>query len=147
MPEERPTILAHASVIVSAPRHQVWGTLVHPETVRHIMPVTEVISEWRAGSPFVWRFEMQGASYEVTGMVLRFDVGRLLEYDYLDPLDVKHRADNRHRVTIELTDEGAATRVSVVQDNNATKAALAHAEGGWRLALNNLKALVEGARE
>jgi uncharacterized protein YndB with AHSA1/START domain len=112
------------------------------------MPVTEVISEWRAGSPFVWRYEMQGASYEVTGTVFRFDVDRLLEYDYLDPLSVKpHRADNRHRVTIELTDEGTATRVSVVQDNNLTKAALAHAEGGWRLALNNLKALVENARE
>ena len=111
------------------------------------MPVTEVISEWRAGGPFVWRFEMQGASYEVTGTVLRFDVDRLLEYDYLDPLSVKPDRENRHRVTIELTDEGTATRVSVRQDNNLTKAALAHAEGGWRLALNNLKALVESARE
>ena len=53
---------------------------------------------------------------------------------------------NSHRVVIALTDAGAQTRVSVTQDSNLTSQAHAHAEGGWRLAPNNLKAIVEGTR-
>lgn len=123
-----------------APRLRVWDVLLRPETILRIMPVTEVISEWRPARPFAWRFEMQGKAKEVVGAVLRIEVDHLLRYDYLDPLTAKP-----HRVRIELSDEGTATRVSVVQDNNLTAAAHAHAEGGWRLALNNLKVLVEGS--
>lgn len=36
-------------------------------------------------------------------------------------------------------------RVVVTQYGNSSAAANAHAEGGWRLALNNLKGLVERA--
>lgn len=136
--------VARASVIVDAPRPRVWGALLDPETIERIMPVTEVISGWRPGSPFRWRFEMKGESYDVVGTVLHCDPNHLLVYDYVDPLRARsHIADNRHRVTIELSEEGKGTQVSVSQDNNRTGAELAHAEGGWRLALNNLKAIVE----
>jgi uncharacterized protein YndB with AHSA1/START domain len=134
------TTVASASVVITAPRSRVWEVLVRPETIFEIMPVRDVIAAWRPASAFVWRFEMQGKILDVTGTVLRYEADRVLEYDYLDPLV----RNNRHRVTIELSEEGTATRVSVVQDRNLTRAALAHAEGGWRLALSNLKAIVEG---
>ena len=71
---------------------------------------------------------------------------RLFESEYGDPhsRDVLG-VDNDHRVTIEFTDDAGCTRVSVVQDANISAPARAHAEGGWRLALNNLKGLVERA--
>jgi uncharacterized protein YndB with AHSA1/START domain len=134
------TTVASASVVIAALRSRVWEVLVRPETIFQIMPVREVISEWRPAAAFAWRFEMQGKIRDVTGTVLRYEADRVLEYDFIDPLV----RDNRHRVTIELSEEGTSTRVSVVQDRNLTSAALAHAEGGWRLALNNLKAIVEG---
>ena len=126
--------------MITAARSSVWDVLVRPETICQIMPVTEVISEWRPASVFVWRFEMLGKIHDVRGTVLRYDAGHVLEYEYLDPLV----RDNHHRVRIELSDDGTSTRVSVVQDNNLTRAAIAHAEGGWRLALSNLKAILEG---
>src|SRR5205814_10414841 len=52
-----------------------------------------------------------------------------------------------HRVNISLSDDGSQTRISVVQDNNTTTRELEHSEGGWRLTLNNLKALLEGTRQ
>jgi uncharacterized protein YndB with AHSA1/START domain len=140
-------LVARASVFVAAPKTRVWDALIDPRTIERIMPVTEVISGWRPGSPFAWRFEMLGKPYDVVGKVLRFDANHLLVYDYTDPLQAKSRASkSRHRVSIELAEEGTGTRISVSHDNNLTSAALAHAEGGWRLALNNLKAIVEGAQ-
>jgi hypothetical protein len=47
-------------------------------------------------------------------------------------------------VTIELSDEGPQTRVLVTERDNKTEREFAHSEGGWRLALGNLKALLEG---
>jgi uncharacterized protein YndB with AHSA1/START domain len=138
--------VARASVLIEAPRQVVWTVLLTPETVTKIMPVTEVISGWRLGQPFVWLFELAGTPSRVEGFVLRADEGSLLEYEYADPhsRQVLQR-ENLHRVTIELVDEAQGTRVAVAQDANVSDAALAHAEGGWRLALNNLKGLVEQA--
>jgi uncharacterized protein YndB with AHSA1/START domain len=137
-------LIARASVRIESPRAVVWAALLRPDTVTTIMPVTEVVAGWRAGEPFVWVFELAGKRAQVEGLVHRVEEGRLLEYEYGDPhsREVLHR-ENVHRVTIELADEATGTRVSVAQDANLGAAAHAHAEGGWRLALNNLKRLVE----
>lgn len=137
-------LVARASVLVAAPRRAVWDALLAPETITKIMPVEEVVAAWRVGRPFVWRFAVAGWRTRVEGFVHRVEDERLLEYAFVDPhsRDVLH-VDNVHRVTIELGDDAGGTRVAVVQDANVSKAARAHAEGGWRLALNNLKGLVE----
>lgn len=132
--------LARASVSIAASPDVVWRALVNPTTVPRLMPVTEVVVPWGPGAAFVWRFDLKGETREVSGTVLRFEPGRVLEYDYADPFAV----GSSHRVTVELAVEGPGTRVSIAHDANRGAAAHAHAEGGWRLALNNLKAMVEG---
>jgi len=47
-------------------------------------------------------------------------------------------------VTIELSDEGAQTHLSLIERGNATERELAHSQGAWQLALGNMKALLEG---
>jgi uncharacterized protein YndB with AHSA1/START domain len=47
-------------------------------------------------------------------------------------------------VTIELSGEGAQTHLSLIEHGNATEGELAHSQGGWQLALGNMKALLEG---
>ena len=136
--------IARASVLIQAPRSVVWSALLAPDTVTKIMPVAEVIAPWRPGEPFVWAFDLMGTRALVEGVVHRSDEGQLLEYEYGDPhsREVLH-CDNVHRVSIALGDEAGGTRVSVTQDAHVSNAAHAHAEGGWRLALNNFKGLVE----
>jgi uncharacterized protein YndB with AHSA1/START domain len=115
-----------------------------PATLTKILPVAEVVSEWRLGEPFEWILEMVGTRSSARGFVDRTEVGRLLEYEYADPhsRDIL-QIENVHRVAIELSDDAGGTRVAVIQDANLTEAAHRPAEGGWRLALNNLKGLVE----
>jgi uncharacterized protein YndB with AHSA1/START domain len=139
--------VASASLTIQASRRVVWRTLLAPETIPKILPVTEVVSPWRLGESFVWLFVLADQLSRVEGRVLQVDEHRLLEYDYTDPhsRDVLGVRDNVHRVSIELTDEGAHTRVTVTQDANVSDVARLHAEGGWRLALNHLKWLVEGS--
>jgi len=145
MPE---TFVAHVAVTIGASTAKVWDALVNPETIKQYMPVADVVSEWRAGSPILWTSEFQGKPFVVTGTVLRLESGRLLEYDHSRPIFRPAGAGRApvtyQRVTIELSDEGTHTCLSVTERDNTTERELAHSEGGWRLALGNLKALLEG---
>lgn len=144
-------LVARASLVIHAPRASAWQRLLAPETITRILPVTEVVLPWRGGEPFKWSFTLEGRASTVEGRVHQLLEERLLVYEYLDPhsRDVHGANDNVHRVTIELRDAGPygdATQIEVTQDGNLTEMAKAHAAGGWRLALNNLKWLSKNAR-
>ncbi len=138
--------IAQASVDVQAPPHAVWRCLVAPQTVTNIMPVTEVVHAWQEGAPFLWRVHLLDADFEVRGHVACMRAPEVLEYDYLDPHDLAFAGcETWHHVIIHLRATTAGTHVVVTQDNHTSQAAHQHAEGGWRLALWNLKSLVEDA--
>ena len=139
--------VARVSLTINAARAKVWDALVDPEKIKQYILVSEVVSEWRAGSSIVWKSEFQGRPFEIRGTILRVEPERLLEYDQSRPIFSAAKAirpSDHHRVTIELSDEGAQTRLSLTEQGNTTERELAHSEGGWRLALGNLKALLEG---
>jgi len=143
------SFVGRASVTINAPRAKVWDALVNPNTIVQYMPVTSVVSEWEEGSPIVWTSEFQGNRFEVKGTVLRFEPERRLEYKHSLPIFrpsgvAKAREDRR--VTIELRDSDAQTHVAVTEHGNKTKREFEHSEGSWRMALNAMKALLEGAR-
>ena len=142
------TLVAHVAVTIKAPRAKVWDALVNPETIKQYMPVTSVLSEWREESPIVWKGELNGESFQTTGRVLRLEPERLLEYNHSRPIFHSSRAvrapESYQRVTVELSDEGAQTLISVTEQDNMTKRELEHSEGSWRLILHGMKALLEG---
>jgi len=143
------SFVGHASVTINAPRAKVWHALVNPDTIMQYMPVTSVVSEWEEASSIVWTSEFQGKRFEVRGTVLRFAPGRLLEYEHSFPIfrpsGGAHSREDR-RVTIELRDSEAQTHVAVIEQGNKNKREFEHSEGSWRMALNGMKALLEGAR-
>jgi VCBS repeat-containing protein len=141
-------LVATATTTIHAPRARVWGALVDPEQIKQYMFGTNVVSEWRVGSPIVWRGEWKGRPYEDRGEVLRIDRGERLEYSHWSPreTDGASTADDatgRHNVTIELTGEGDRTRVLLSQDNNATEDARTHSEQNWNAMLAALKKHLE----
>jgi len=142
------TFVAHVSVTIAASRAEVWDALVNPEKIKQYLPVTAVVSEWRQGSAIVWTSEFLGKNFEVRGIVLRLEPERLLDYDHSRPIfrssGGSHSPENYQRVTIELSDEDAQTKVSVTERNNMNTRELEHSEGSWRMVLHGMKALLEG---
>jgi uncharacterized protein YndB with AHSA1/START domain len=123
---------------------------VNPETMKQYMPVRNVVSDWREGSPIVWKSEFRDKPFEVRGTILRFEPERLLEYDHSLPIfrssGGTHAPENYLRVTIELRDEGGQTHVSVTEQGNKTKREFDHSEGSWQMVLHGMKALLEGTQ-
>lgn len=136
-------LVARATILIEASPSHVWRVLLEPNTILQMVPVTEVLEPWRLGEAFRWKFDMNGHAGVVEGTVRRIEEGRLLQYDFIDPHSREFLGrDNLLQVTLELAPEGPKTRVSVTQTGNESEAARLHAEGGWRLALNNLARVV-----
>jgi uncharacterized protein YndB with AHSA1/START domain len=137
-------LVAHAAVTIEATPERVWRALVDPAALARYMFGATVVSDWRVGSPIVWKGEYQGRRYEDKGQVIRAEPGRVLEYTHFSPLaGLPDEPENYHRVTIRLTPDGGGTSVALAQDNNLTEDARRHSERNWATMLDGLKREVE----
>jgi uncharacterized protein YndB with AHSA1/START domain len=115
-------IVAYASTTINAKRTDVWKALVDPAAIKQYMFGSTVTSDWKKGSPITWKGEFQGKHYEDKGVIQRIDPEQTLAYTHFSPLAGQpDKPENYHTVTIQLADDGAGTKVSLSQDNNATE--------------------------
>ena len=136
--------VAHAATAINAPMARVWDALVDPQEIAKYMFGTEVTSDWKEGSPIVWRGEWQGKPYEDKGVILKLEPGRRLQYSHFSPLSgLPDSPANYHTVTIALSHEPPMTHVSLSQDNNPTEQSRTHSEKNWQMMLASLKTFSE----
>ncbi len=136
--------IAKASISINAPVGKVWNALTNPEVIKQYMFGTNVISDWKEGSPIFWKGEWQGKKYEDKGVILKLEPESLIQYSHFSPLSGKpDLPKNYHTVTVELVSNGAETTVSLSQDNNETEQAREHSEKNWKMMLDGLKKLLE----
>jgi uncharacterized protein YndB with AHSA1/START domain len=144
MPANTANLIARCSIIVAAPPSKVWQALVTPSAIKQYMFGTNVSSDWKEGSPIVWKGEWQGKQYEDKGVIRQFTPEQALQYTHFSPMTgLPDKPENYHTVSIQLTPEGNGTRVSLTQDNNSTEQERAHSEKNWGMMLEGLKKFVE----
>src|SRR5579864_2202447 len=101
---------AITKVTIHATRREVWNALTDPEKVKQYMHGTEMSTDWKAGSPIVWRGVWKGRSYEDKGTVLKVEPQKLLRYTHWSPMGGgEDKPENYHTVTYEITGEDGST--------------------------------------
>jgi uncharacterized protein YndB with AHSA1/START domain len=129
---------------INAPATKVWDALVNPEMIKQYMFGTNAVSDWKEGSPIVFKGEWQGKTYEDKGLILRLEPERLIQYSHFSSLSgLPDTPENYHTVTFKLSNEGAHTLLALSQDNNPTQQARKHSEKNWGIMLTSLKKLLE----
>ncbi len=130
---------------INAPSQAVWKALVDPAAIRQYMFGTQVVSDWKGGSPIIWKGEWQEKTYEDKGEILRFAPEKTLQYSHFSPrAGMPDLPENYHTVTVELTPSGNQTEVTLSQDRNASEEERTHSEQNWNMMLSALKKYVEG---
>jgi uncharacterized protein YndB with AHSA1/START domain len=138
--------VAVAETEIAAPPSQVWTALTDPEVIETYMFGTHVVTDWKPGSPIVWKGEYEGKSYEDKGKILEFEPERRLRLTHFSPLSGEEDTPaNYHTLTYELEPRGDATRVALRQDNNRTPEAAEHSRANWEKVLSGLKATLESS--
>ena len=136
--------VAKASMLINAPVSRVWDALTKPELIKQYLFDTDVISDWKVGSPIVYRGEWEGKPFEDKGEILAFEPEKKLVSTHWSPLSgVPDTPENYHTVTYDLLSREDKTELTITQDKNATEQEKVHSEENWNAVLVGLKNLLE----
>ena len=140
-------LVVKKTIKLNAETSNVWEALTNPALTQKYMFGCEAVSDWKVGSPLVWKGAADGKVY-VKGNIVNIKPRKLLQYTTFDPNStVEDIPSNYLTVTIELSPEGKQTVLSVTQGDfggvaNGEKRYNATV-GGWDFALNGLRKLLE----
>ena len=133
------------SIVIAAPAKRVWEALTDPVQVKQYMWGSDVVSDWKQGSPLVYRGVWEGKPFEDKGTILEIDPPRLLRTNYFSPLSGKpDLPENYAEVTYKLSAEAGGTKLTVSQGNIPDESGKAQSEGNWGMVLESIKKLIEG---
>jgi uncharacterized protein YndB with AHSA1/START domain len=137
--------IASADIEVDASADRVWKALTDPDTVEKYFFGARVDTDWKPGSPIVWRGEYQGKSFEDKGEIVAVQKNRLLSVTHFSPLSgLEDDPANYHTLTFTMTERDAVTKVELSQDNNSSQDEADRSASNWASMLQGLKGVVEG---
>ena len=136
---------------INASAAKVWEALTEPAWTKKYMFNCAVESDWKVGSPVIWKMQHEGKEIiPVKGIVEEIVPGRFLKYSVIDPgMGIPDVPENYLHVTYALTEAEGLTELNVVQDGyeHAAKGAERYQEavkgGGWSSILAVIKELLE----
>ena len=136
--------VARASRTINAPASKVWDAITKPELIKQYLFGTDVISEWKVGSPITYKGEWQGKPFEDKGKILKMERGKTLVSTHWSPLSgVPNTPENYHTVSYDLSAKDGHTEVTITQDNNASEDEKRESEQTWNAVLDGMKKLLE----
>jgi uncharacterized protein YndB with AHSA1/START domain len=134
---------------INAPSAAVWKALMTPATFNRLFFGSDVVTDWKVGSPITFRGEWKGNKYEDKGVVKAADEGKRLAFTHWSPLSgMTDVPENYHIVAFELKSAGSGTEVTLAQTNlndaePLTDKNRAEYDRNWTMVLDGLKKAVE----
>ena len=144
-------LIVKSSVSIHAPAAKVWDTLTNPQQTKKYMFGCEAISDWKPGSPLIWKGVFNGVEMvAVKGNIVSIVPNKSLVYTVIDPNNpnIPDIPGNYLTVTCDLDEEGDQTLLTVSQGDYSTVAeGPARYEdtrkGGWDSIMDRIKAVAE----
>lgn len=140
------------SIVINAPAAEVWDALVNPEQTKKYMFGCDPLTDWKVGSPLLWRGYYEGQEMIfVKGEVVEIQPGKSLVYTVIDPNNpaIPDIPENYLTVTYDLAEENGQTVFTVTQGDYSKVAEGEKryndtmSQGGWQSILVQIKDLVE----
>lgn len=135
---------ASKSIHLTVPAARVWAALTTPALIKEYLFGTETITDWKQGSPIVFRGEWEGKPYQDKGIIMETVPNKVFRYSYWSSFSgTEDKPENYAVVTYHLFPDQKGTLLSITQDGIASAEAQQHSESNWASILNTLKKLVE----
>ena len=145
-------LIVKNTIVINAPASAVWNALVNPEETKKYMFGCETVSDWKVGSPLLWRGKHQGKDMVfVKGEIVDIKPEKMLAYTTIDPnSNIDDSAENYLTVTYDLSQDKGKTTLVVTQGdyNKVAEGKRRYQEAynngeGWHPILVQIKSLVE----
>ena len=147
------TLIVKNTIAIGAPPSKVWDALVNPEQTKKYMFGCETVSDWKIGSPLLWKGYYEGKEMIfVKGTIVDIKPEKFLAYTTIDPNStMEDIPENYLTVTYELTPKDGQTILTVTQgdyskvaDGDRRYKETYNNGEGWNPILVEIKKLVEG---
>jgi len=133
-----------AGIRIDVPVSKVWEALTTPAMIKQYFFGTSAISDWKEGSPLIFKGEWKGKYYEDKGTILRVRPQKLFRYTYWSSMSgIEDKPENYVTITYELTERNGGTYLSVKQENIPDEKMRQHSEENWNKVLAELKEFLE----
>jgi len=132
------------SIEINAPAAKVWEALTNPAIVKQYFFGTNVITDWKKGSPIIWEGEWEGKTYRDKGEILDIDPGRYVRYSYWSTMSgTEDIPENYADITYTLTEKDGVTTLNITQGNIRSEESKSHSEQNWQSVFGKMKEMVE----
>jgi uncharacterized protein YndB with AHSA1/START domain len=132
------------SVNIKAPVQKVWNGLTDRELIKKYFFGTDCITDWKKGSPIIYRGTWEGKEYEDRGNILDIEKEKFIKYNYWSSFSgTEDKPENYANISYELTPQNDSTLLTVTQEGVKSQEALDHSKANWEMVLNGLKDLME----
>ncbi|MEO7037902.1 MAG: SRPBCC domain-containing protein [Polyangiaceae bacterium] len=133
-----------ASILIRAPRQDVWEAVTKPDLVQKYFFGTLLTTDWSVGSSITFRGEWDGKAYEDLGTVCAFDPPRSLSFNYWSSFSgIEDKPELRQLIRYDIVDDDGGVRVTIHQSNVDTQERADHSAKNWQAVLEGLKSLAE----
>ena len=131
-------------IIINATRDEVWQALTDPEMIKIYFFGTEVITDWKIGSPILFQGEWEGNSYQEKGIILDLIPQKLFKYSYWSSMSgTEDLPENYSIIVYQLVEEESGTTLIITQEGFRDQKAYEDSDTNWGEILNSIKGLLE----
>jgi uncharacterized protein YndB with AHSA1/START domain len=145
-------LIVKNTITINAPAAKVWDALINPEQTKKYMFGCETVSDWKPGSPLLWKGNYEGKEMIfVKGIIVDIQPEKFLAYTTIDPNNqtIEDIPENYLTVTYSLKEENGQTILTATQ-GDYTKVGDGEKRykdtvdgGGWQPILEQIKKMLE----
>jgi uncharacterized protein YndB with AHSA1/START domain len=129
---------------INASTSRVWDALTNPGIIKQWLFGTNVITDWKVGSPILFTGNWQGTEYKDKGTILQIEKEKIFQYNYWSGFSgLTDSIENYSVIGFELTPLASGTQLILTQSNFPSEAAYEHTEKNWEATLQSMKNIIE----
>jgi len=136
-----------SKITINSPAEKVWQFLTKPELVKKWQYDSDITTDWKVGSPIVFRNEFDGQVFEQKGEVKIVNPYTRIQYTLFSPRPgLDDKPENYFVMTYDLKEDAGHTELTITQDDPRPQDPTQPAGGSddeYNI-LPTLKGLVEG---
>ena len=132
------------SISINASTSKVWEALTDPELIKKYFFGMECITDWKKGSPIIYKGVYNGRSYEDKGNILDIETEKFILYNYWSSFSgTEDIPENYSIIKFELSPGNGGTIFTIIQEGFKTQEAHDHTATNWGYVLDGLKKILE----
>lgn len=143
-------MMIEKEVLFNAPKEKVWNLLTNPDVTKEYMFGCEVLSDWKIGSPILWKGQTEDGKeiIYVKGNIIDVIAGQKVTFTMFDPnMQLDDVPENYLNLTYELKEMDDKTLLKLTQGNFASvadgKKRYEESLKGWEMILPLMKQIAE----